>query len=75
MWDVHNFTIKSNRVKCVEEFDALVKFHEFEMILVGMNFKVLICLFLFIFIWVQSSLTSGSLTMCFVFKNILKGNT
>jgi hypothetical protein len=32
MWDVHNFATMSSKAKHVKEFDALVKFHEFEMI-------------------------------------------
>jgi hypothetical protein len=32
MWDACNFATKSSRVKHVKEFDALVNFHEFEMI-------------------------------------------
>jgi hypothetical protein len=31
MWDVHNFAMESNKAKCVEEFDALVKVYEYEM--------------------------------------------
>ncbi len=64
MWDVHNFATKLSKAKDVKEFDALVKFHEFEMI---HGMYVLRCYFFSPPIWVQYLLIGGSLTMYFVF--------